>query len=140
MNGADGYHDREVTDLEMTNAVLDGHRQHVVRLGGSFRTGSQHLLGTRMLGVVKRHDALIGIGVPHDSDEERYAAHRRVTYRSDHPVNAQRRVDDSRVAYGRWHASTLTQDDQPDPIAEPGCAVSDQTQPPNEKTSTDAYG
>jgi hypothetical protein len=53
VNGADCHDDSNIADLEVTDAVLYGDRQHIVVIGGLLSTSGKHIYRAGVLGVVK---------------------------------------------------------------------------------------
>ena len=77
VNCADGHDDGNVTNLEVTHAMLHRDRENIVLISGLLRTLGQHLNCAGVLGVVERDDAGSVVRVAHGPDEQRDATDRR---------------------------------------------------------------
>src|SRR5512133_4084067 len=53
VNSSDCHDHSNIADLEMTDAVLYGDRQHIVVIGGVLSTTGKHVYSARVLGVVE---------------------------------------------------------------------------------------
>ena len=69
VNCADCYDYGNVSDLEVTHAMLDRDRKHIVMISGLLSALGQHLNCAGMLGVVERDDVRPVIRVAHGPDE-----------------------------------------------------------------------
>jgi hypothetical protein len=110
VDGADRYHDRNVANLEMTNAMLHRNRQNIMLISGLFSALGQHVQCAGVLGVVKRDDVGFVVRVAHGSDEQCDATDRWAGDQTKRLVDTKRRLADADPTNPRWHASTLVRD------------------------------